>query len=297
MPGPLSFPLTPFTADGQRVALDVFATHVRQQLDWGPAAIFVACGTGEFAALSMSEYADVVRVAVETVGGAVPVYSGAGGGPALAAEFATTAADAGADGLLLLPPYLVEAPPAGLLRHIAQVAAATELPVIVYQRANAVLTPQTALSLLDIPTVAGIKDGRGDLELMQRIVTTIRTSGHPRAAEFRFLNGMPTAELSARAYSGIGIDTYSSAVATFVPTIATGFHAALHKGDDETVDALLSRFYLPFAQLRNAVPGYAVSLVKTGAGLGGVRPPLIDPTPEHAARLTEIIADGLAVVA
>src|SRR5579875_1464283 len=112
MPGPLSFPLTPFTADGSRVALDAFASHVRQQLDWRPEAIFVACGTGEFTALSMSEYADVVRVAVDTVGGAVPVYSGAGGGPALAAEFATAAANAGANGLLLLPPYLVQAPPA-----------------------------------------------------------------------------------------------------------------------------------------------------------------------------------------
>lgn len=302
MPGPLSFPLTPFTAGGQQVALDVFATHVRQQLDWGPEAIFVACGTGEFTALSVSEYADVVRVAVDTVAGAVPVYSGVGGGPALAAEFATTAAGAGADGLLLLPPYLVQAPPTGLLRHIAHVAAVTELPIVVYQRATAVLTPQTALALLDIPTVSGIKDGRGDLELMQRIVTTIRTSGHPRAAGFRFLNGMPTAELSARAYSGIGIDTYSSAVATFVPTIATAFHSALCGGDENLVDALLSRFYLPFAQLRNAVPGYAVALVKAAARLGGlpvggVRPPLIDPTPEHEARLTEIIADGLAVLA
>jgi|SRR5882757_5059541 len=302
MSGPLSFPLTPFTPDGAQVALDVLATHVRQQLEWGPEAIFIACGTGEFTALSLPEYAEVVSTAVEVVGRGVPVYAGAGGGPALAREFAGAAAESGADGLLLLPPYLVEAPTAGLVRHIAAVAAATPLPLIVYQRANAVLTPAAAVSLLDLETVVGIKDGRGDLELMQRIVTAVRTSGHRRAAEFRFLNGMPTAELSARAYSGIGVSTYSSAVAAFAPAIATAFHTALHKGDNQVLDVLLANFYLPFAALRSTVPGYAVSLVKAAARLGGlevggVRPPLIDPTAEDERELAAIIARGTAALA
>ena len=301
MAGLLSFPLTPFTPDGGRVDLDVLATHVRQQLAWGPGAIFIACGTGEFTALSLAEYSDVVRVAVETVAGSVPVYAGAGGGPAIAREFAVAATEAGADGLLLLPPYLVEAPSAGLLRHIGEIAAATDRPVIVYQRANAVLTPDSAVALLDIPNVEGIKDGRGDVELMQRIVTAVRSSGHPRADEFRFLNGLPTAELSAQAYAGIGVRDYSSAVATFVPGIATAFHSALDKGDQAVLDTLLAEFYLPFAALRSTVPGYAVALVKAGArqqglALGGVRPPLIDPTPEHEAALAEIIRRGLAAL-
>jgi 5-dehydro-4-deoxyglucarate dehydratase len=301
MAGVLSFPLTPFTADGRQVALDVFAEHVRQQLQWGPAAVFAACGTGEFTALSLAEYGDVLRVAVETVGGSVPVYAGVGGGPAVAAEFAETAANAGVDGLLLLPPYLVEAPAAGVLRYVRHVAAATDRPLIVYQRANAALTPQTAVQLLDIPTVVGIKDGRGDLELMQRIVTAVRHSGHPRAADFRFLNGMPTAELSAQAYSGIDITDYSSAVATFVPGIATAFHAALGRGDQDVIDTLLAQFYLPFAALRATVPGYAVSLVKAGArqqglALGGVRPPLVDPSPEDEKTLADIVSRGLTAL-
>jgi 5-dehydro-4-deoxyglucarate dehydratase len=301
MAGVLSFPLTPFSADGAKVEQEVLAEHIRQQLEWGPAAVFAACGTGEFTALSLREYAEVVGVAVDTVGGSVPVYAGAGGGPAIAREFAVAAAGAGADGLLLLPPYLVEAPTAGLLRHIEAVAAATDLPLIVYQRANALLTPDAAVSLLDVDNVAGIKDGRGDLELMQRIVIAVRSSGHPRAAEFNFLNGMPTAELSAQAYAGIGVRPYSSAVATFVPGIATAFHSALESGDQRVIDTLLAEFYLPFAALRSAVPGYAVSLVKAGArqqglALGGVRPPLIDPTPEHESALAGIIARGIAAL-
>jgi 5-dehydro-4-deoxyglucarate dehydratase len=132
---------------------------------------------------------------------------------------------------------------------------------------------------------------------MLRIVTAIRHSGHRRAGQFQFLNGLPTAELSAAAYAAIGITAYSSAVLTFVPEIATAFHTAVTVGDQATTGALLAAFYLPFAELRAQVPGYAVALVKAGARLsgqdvGGVRPPLTDPTPEHRQRLAAIVAAG-----
>ncbi|MEV4754215.1 5-dehydro-4-deoxyglucarate dehydratase [Micromonospora sp. NPDC049559] len=299
--GLLSFPLTPFTPD-DRVDLAVFAAHLDQQLAAGPAALFVACGTGEFTALDLDEYRDVVATAVRVAGGRVPVVAGAGGGPRLARAFAAAAAECGADGLLLLPPYLVASTPAGLVRHIRYVASASALPITVYQRANAVLDPAAAVALLDIPNVTAVKDGRGDVVAMLRLVTAVRTSGHPRAAEFGFLNGLPTAELSVRAYRAIGVETYSSAVLCFAPDIATAFHRAVTTEDTRTAEALLAGFYLPFAALRDQVPGYAVALVKAGARLGGlavgpVRPPLVDPPPEHVERLAEILAEGRAVLA
>lgn len=302
MDGLLSFPLTAFTPDLADVAVDAFREHVERQLDWVPDAIFVACGTGEFTALSIDEYAVVVRAAVERTGRRTPVYAGVGGGTQIARAFAETAAAAGADGLLLLPPYLVDAPKAGIVGYVRHVAAATPLPLIVYQRANAVLDPESALTLLDIPTVAGIKDGHGDIDLMGRLISAIRTSGHARADGFRFLNGLPTAELSALAYAAIGAPAYSSAVATFVPEIATAFAAAVARGDLIAVQALTAGFYAPFARLRARVPGYAVSLVKAGAraagaAVGGVRPPLVDPTPRHEAELAELVAAGRAALA
>lgn len=302
MDGLLSFPLTAFTPDGSGVAVGPLREHLEAQLAWSPAALFVACGTGEFTALSYDEYRLVVRTAVEAARGTTPIYAGAGGGPQAAREFACIAAESGADGILLLPPYLVEAPMAGLLRYVRHVAAATPLPLVVYQRANAVLDPPTAVALLDEPTVAGIKDGHGDVDLMGRIVTAIRTSGHARAADFDFMNGLPTAELSAVAYRAIGVPAYSSAVATFVPDIAAAFSEAVRAGDQSAVQALVAGFYLPFARLRQTVPGYAVSLVKAGAratgiALGGVRPPLIDPTPEDEAALQEIIVAGRKALA
>lgn len=136
---------------------------------------------------------------------------------------------------------------------------------------------------------------------MLRLVTAVRTSGHPRAAGFGFLNGLPTAELSVQAYRAIGVESYSSAALCFVPAIATAFHRAIQAGDAETARTLLAEFYLPFAELRDTVPGYAVSLVKAGARLGGlamgsVRPPLVDPPDEHVAQLAHIIDRGRAAL-
>ncbi len=299
--GLLSFPLTPFTTD-DKVDLAVFAAHLEQQIAAGPAALFVACGTGEFTALSPDEYRDVVATAVRVADGRLPVVAGCGGGPRMAREFAESAAACGADGLLLLPPYLVSSTPAGLVDHIRYVAAATALPVTVYQRANAVLDEAAALALLDIPTVTGIKDGRGDVDAMLRLVTAVRTSGHPRAAEFGFLNGQPTAELSVQAYEAIGVECYSSAVLCFAPDLATAFHRAVRAGNKDAVRTLLAEFYLPFVALRDAAPGYAVALVKAGArqaglDMGPVRPPLVDADAEHERRLAEVIARGRAALA
>nr|WP_205864398.1 5-dehydro-4-deoxyglucarate dehydratase [Planosporangium mesophilum] len=297
----LSFPLTPFAAD-DTVDVDVFAEHVSRQLDAGPGGLFVACGTGEYTALSLAEYRTVVATAVRLAAGRVPVFAGTGGGPQQAREFALAAADSGADGLLLLPPYLVRSTPAGLVRHVRYVAGATPLPIVVYQRDNAVLDPAAAVELLDVPTVAGIKDGRGDVVAMLRLVTAVRASGHPRAAEFSFLNGLPTAEMSVQAYRAIGVDSYSSAVLCFAPDIATAFHRAVGAGDDARVQALLTEFYLPFVALRDQVPGYAVALVKAGARLSGlrvgpVRPPLVDAGPGHVEQLAAIIERGREALA
>jgi 5-dehydro-4-deoxyglucarate dehydratase len=299
--GLLAFPLTPFT-ESLELAPDVLAEQVEGHLDAGAAALFVACGTGEFSALAPHEVRAVLRRTREVVAGRVPVLVGAGGGPELARAGVTMAEGEGADGVLLLPPYLVSGPPAGLVDHVRYVVRDRDVPVIVYHRSSGVFTPATARALLDVPNVVGLKDGIGDVDLMTRIVTTVRGSDHPRAAEFLFLNGLPTAEVSAKAYRAIGVHTYSSAVHCFAPAIANAFHSALDAGDDKVVDELLRGFYLPLVALRDETPGFAVSMVKAGARLrgakvGGVRPPLRDPSPDQLDRLDGIIKAGLDLLA
>ncbi|MFH9725373.1 5-dehydro-4-deoxyglucarate dehydratase [Streptomyces sp. NPDC017254] len=299
--GLMSFPLTPFTP-ADEVNPAVFADHIEDQLAHGPAALFVACGTGEYSSLAASEYAEVVRRAVDVVAGRVPVFAGAGGGLGNAQGAVAAASDAGADGILLLPPYLVGGTEDGYVAYVESVARTGRLPVLVYRRGLARIGVSTALRLLSLPQVAGIKEGNGDLDTMARMVTAVRTSGHPRAETFAFLNGLPTAEVSAGACRAIGIRDYSSAVLCFAPDVARAFHTALTAGDTVTTGRLLADFYLPLTELRDRVPGYAVSLVKAGARLrsldvGHVRAPLVDASPDHVEQLRDLLDRGRCALA
>ncbi|MCT7657983.1 5-dehydro-4-deoxyglucarate dehydratase [Mycobacterium deserti] len=299
--GVLFFPVTPFTPSGD-VDTERLAEHVTKGVDAGPGGVFIGCGTGEFHALESSELKTVVSTAVQAIGGRVPVFAGAGGSIAQAKTFARVAADAGADGLLLLPPYLVEMPPAGLVEYTRVVAGTTDLPLIVYNRNNARYTEASAVEVSRIDNVVGFKDGTGDLDQVSRIVRAVNdelaTSGKP----FQYFNGLPTAEVSQQAYRAIGLTLYSSATFAFAPDIALAFYRALEAGNETLIAALLRSFFHPLVRLRDRVPGYAVSLIKAGVTLEGidageVRPPLIMPTAGDITELRAIIAAGRSVLA
>jgi 5-dehydro-4-deoxyglucarate dehydratase len=117
-----------------------------------------------------------------------------------------------------------------------------------------------------------------------------------------YFNGLPTAEMSAQAYRAIGAPGYSSAVFCFAPDLALAFYRAYRSGDEATVNRLLDGFWLPYVQLRQQGPEYAVSLVKAGVRLDGtdvgpVRPPLSEPRPEHIEHLADLIARGRTLLA
>jgi 5-dehydro-4-deoxyglucarate dehydratase len=299
--GVLFFPVTPFTAAGD-VDLDKLAEHVGKGVDAGPGGVFIACGTGEFHALEAVEFAEVVRTAVQVVGGRVPVYAGAGGSVAQAKVFAQAAEAAGADGILLLPPYLVTMPQAGLVAYTRAVAAATKLPVIVYNRSNARYNEASAVEVAQIPNVVGFKDGTGDIDMVARIVRAVTDSLVASGKPFQFFNGLPTAEVSQQAYRAIGVTLYSSATFAFAPELALAFYEALERDDDALLAALLRDFFHPLVRLRDTVPGYAVSLIKAGVTMEGieagpVRPPLIDATPAAVGELEDMLKAGRAVIA
>jgi 5-dehydro-4-deoxyglucarate dehydratase len=174
--GVLFFPVTPYTATGE-VDAGLMKEHVASRLDHRPGAVFAACGTGEFHALAVNEVGTVVSAAVVAAGGRTPVLGGTGGPLGHAIGCAKAAADAGAEGLLVLPPYLVNAPADGLVRYVEAVAEATELPLIVYHRANAQLSPATMTRLVANPKVVGFKDGVGDIGTTQLVVLAVRDAG------------------------------------------------------------------------------------------------------------------------
>ena len=295
--GILCFPVTPFTADGT-IDHALLSTHVSTGVDAGAGGVFPACGTGEFHALSASEAAAVTRTAVAAVAGRVPVIAGAGGPLGHAIEVARAAAEAGADGLLVLPPYLVGDTQAGLAAYVEQIAAAADLPVIVYHRGSAQYSVETVRRLVANPRIVGFKDGTGDIGAMQLIVRAVAEEGRE---DFAFFNGLLTAELTQGAYRGIGVPLYSSAAFAMAPDIADAYYRAYADGDEARRLALLDGFYRPLVELRDETPGFGVSLIKAGLRLSGlavgsVRAPLVDPTPAQEARLADILAAGRALL-
>lgn len=291
--GVLFFPVTPF-GPGGGVDLDVYAKHVEDGLAYRVGAVFPGCGAGEFHALSPEEIVELTRMTVSVVAGSVPVIPGVGGAVSQAVATARAVDEVGADALLVLPPYLVASSPAGLVRYVEEIVAGCDLPVIVYHRNNARYSAEAIRTLAHNPRVVGFKDGTGDVALAQEVVLAVRSTGR---TDFRFFNGLPTAELSQAAYRGIGIPLYSSAVFAMSPLIGSAFYEAYVAGADEPRLDLLADFYAPLSRLRDETPGFAVSLIKAGLRLRGVdvgpvRAPLTEPTPDQLRRLSDLIEVG-----
>lgn len=285
--GLLSFPVTCFKDD---LSFDEakYRDHVAWLGERKVAGLFAAGGTGEFFSLALSEVETVVRAAVAETGGRVPVIAGTGYGTAIAKELAGAAERAGADGLLLLPHYLTEAPPEGIAAHVEAVCKSTRLGVIFYHRDRARLTEELLERLCArSPNLVGFKDGVGDIELMTRIYARL-------GDRLTYIGGLPTAETFALPYLQLGVTTYSSAIFNFLPEWALAFYEAVRRGDRDTVYAELRRFVLPYIAIRSRKPGYAVSIVKAGMraigrSAGPLRPPLTELAESEFQELVALV--------
>lgn len=286
--GLLSFPVTHFNPD---YSFDeaAYREHV-EWLDGFPiAGLFAAGGTGEFFSLRNAETLQVLRATVDSTSTTTPVLAAAGRNIRDAIELARGAEEAGADGLLLLPPYLTETSQDGLYEYVKAVVQSTSLGVIIYSRANAIYKAETVARLADeLPNLIGYKDGVGDIELMTRVFTKV-------GDRLLYIGGLPTAETFALPYLELGVSTYSSAMFNFVPQFALDFYAAVRARDHETVYSALRDFVLPYIGIRDHQPGYGVSIVKAGLrsigrSAGPVRPPLTDLTAGEQDQLDALVA-------
>ncbi len=285
--GLLSFPVTDFDANG-----DFNARSYAERLEWlapyGASALFAAGGTGEFFSLTGDEYPAIIQTAVDTCRGKVPIIAGAGGPTRFAIQCAQAAEKAGAHGILLLPHYLTEAGQEGLAAHVEAVCKSVGFGVIVYNRGQSRFTPETLARLAERnANLVGFKDGVGDIEAMNSIYMKI-------GDRVAYLGGLPTAEVYAAAYKAMGTPVYSSAVFNFIPRTAMEFYQAVASDDQATQHRLLREFFMPYLELRNRTPGYAVSIVKAGARIvghdaGPVRAPLSDLKTAEMEQLKALI--------
>ncbi|AZA13801.1 4-hydroxy-tetrahydrodipicolinate synthase [Corynebacterium choanae] len=158
--------VTPFGSDG---ALDVAAgrklaaTLVSQGCD----ALVLGGTTGESPTTSDAEKITLIKEIRQEVGDKVILCAGAGSyNTAHSVALAKKAADAGADSLLVVTPYYSKPPQEGVYQHFKAVAGATDLPICLYDIPGRTATPiatETILRLAELPTVAAVKDAKGDL--------------------------------------------------------------------------------------------------------------------------------------
>ena len=286
--GLLSFPVTHFHDD---LSFDEagYRKHLAWLAEYPVAGLFAAGGTGEGFSLTNEEIDTVVRTAVAEVAGAVPVLAPATGSTANAIAHAKAAEEAGADGILLMPPYLTEAGQEGLVEHVTAVCGATGLGVVVYSRANAVLKDVSVAAAADRnPTLIGFKDGVGNIEQMTRTYALV-------GDRLTYVGGLPTAETFALPLLQLGVSTYSSALFNFMPQWAIDFYDAVRAQDRDEVYRRLNEFVIPYLDIRDRTQGYAVSIVKAGLAAvdrpaGPVRPPLTDLAASEVDELRELIA-------
>jgi 5-dehydro-4-deoxyglucarate dehydratase len=283
--GVIAFPVTPFKED---LSLDLPALHqnLTHLLQYQISALVAAGGTGELYSLTLAEYARVIELTALAVEDRVPVIAGVGFGQRQAVEMAQTAEKAGADGILVFPPYYSNAEDEGLFEYYRSIGYATRLGMIIYNRDWASFSPSMVERLTSIPTLIGWKDGHGDIRGLQAIMNRIGERLH-------WIGG--AGDDLVAAYYSTGIRTFTSSIATVAPLLSLKLHELGEAGDTEALGELLDRCVIPLYALRARRKGYEVSAMKAmmdmvGLNGGPVRPPLVNVKPDEEDELRTILA-------
>ena len=284
--GVVGFPVTPFTADG---ALDLEGLrHNVEVMAQHPFCVLVAAGgTGELYSLSVQEHADVIRTTVGAAGGRMPVIAGVGGSVAIACEQAKQAEQAGAAGILALPPYYPHADEGGLLAYYTAIGAASSRGLLVYSRDWVNPGPAFVERLAALPTAVAWKDGQGDMRRYQIVMSGVGDRIHWVGGAGDDLVG---------AYYRLGIRCYTSSISNVAPRLALVLHDVAAAGDEQELSRLMRHYVVPLYAFRARKKGYEVTVMKammTLLGLAGgrSRPPLVDVTSTEMDELKRML-DG-----
>jgi 4-hydroxy-tetrahydrodipicolinate synthase len=270
--------VTPFHEDG-RLDLDGAAALARWLVDQGCDGLVLAGTTGEAPTLSDDEKVELwraVRAAVD-----VPLLAGSGSNDTRhSVELSRRAAATGVDGLLAVSPYYNRPPQAGIDAHFRSIAAATDLPVVMYdvpsRTARAIAVDTIVRLATEVPNIVGLKDARGNPGEAARIV-----AGAPH--DFDLYSGddsLTLALLAVGAVGVVGVCTHWSA----------GLHAemiAAHgKGDVEAAREINARLVPSFSVETGPTwvqsTAVKVALAALGQPAGPLRLPL--PPPSDGAR-------------
>src|SRR5580765_4400724 len=224
--GVIAFPITPFQ-DDLSLDLEGLRDNLEKLLAHPVSAVVAAGGTGEMYSLTPEEHLEVIRATVHAAREKVPVIAGVGFGDRLGAELAVAAANAGADGILIFPPYYPNADDDGLLEYYRAIASATSLGVLIYSRDWAHFSPTMVERLAAITNLIAWKDGQGDIRRLQSIMNRV-------GDRLTWIGG--AGDDMVAAYYSTGIRAFTSSIASVAPRLSLRLHelAASGRGDELT---------------------------------------------------------------
>jgi 4-hydroxy-tetrahydrodipicolinate synthase len=161
----------------QSLNLDALERHLNILIESGVSGLIVLGSLGENVALEPEEKREVVRLALSTAAGRVPVLSGvAETSTAAACRYVREMERLGADGVMALPAMVYKADPRETMAHFRTVAAASGLPIIVYNNPLAYhvdITPPMFAQMADVPTLVAIKESSGDVRRLTDILNEV----------------------------------------------------------------------------------------------------------------------------
>ena len=272
--------ITPFS--NGRVDEDAFRKLVEFQIESGTHGLVPVGTTGESPTLSHDEHDRVIELCIEQAAGRVPVIAGAGSNStAEAVRLARHAADAGADGVLIVSPYYNKPTQEGLYRHFTSVAEAVDVAVIVYDIPGRSIVRVDDANLVRMnaafPNISGIKDATSEVGRPPRILNALGNG-------FAQLSGEDATTLPYLAGGGHGAISVTSNIA---PKALADMHNAWKAGDVKTAQAINARMIdLHDAMFCEASPGpvkYAAE--RLGLCSAETRLPLCEIADESQARV------------
>jgi 4-hydroxy-tetrahydrodipicolinate synthase len=287
--------VTPMQPDG-RIDFDAWSRLLEFQLSNGTSGIVVAGSTGESAAVTDSELAELLLHAHRVIGGRAMLVANTGTNDThsscvRAREF--SAAKYQLDGLLVATPSYVRPTQEGLFRHFSAVADNSRVPVLLYNvpgRTAVDMLPPTVARLSRVPGIAGIKEAVADTARVRELAASC-------AADFRILSGD---DLTARETIGVGGVGVISVTANVAPRAMADMVAAAIRGDRAgatQIDQRLVALHRNLFVEPNPTP-VKWALARMGLIGGALRLPLLELSPEYQAVVNEsLFAAGISLEA
>ena len=280
--------VTPFKADGA-IDWDGVATLAQHLVATGHDGIAVNGTTGEAPTTKSSEKLEIIKVVKSVVGDKVQVLSGAGDNEtAYTVEQAKKSEDAGADGLLVVTPYYNKPPQAGIEAHFRAVAAATDLPIMMYDipgRTGVEIESDTIVKLFEsVENIVALKDAKGNIAATSWV---IKRCGIPVYSGDDILN-MPFLSVGAVGFVSVCGHTVGAALKEMLEAWFAGNAARALEIHQQLLPVFTGTFRTQGAILTKA----AMSLM--GLPGGTTRLPLVDATPEQVEQLRkDLLAGGV----